>query len=119
MDDIKLNKCSCIINNKEIKLKYPIKMFEKIDNLYIILLNIPTRIELGAEELNNIICYNDKDSFLWRIDNKLPNKIVSSEQSPYVAIQIQDNILKATDFFGRRFHVNSADGQLLEYEIVR
>lgn len=119
MNDIKLNKCICIINNKEIKLKYPIKMFEKINDLYIILLNIPTRIELGAEELNNIVCYNDKGSFVWRIDNKLPNKIVSNEQSPYVAIQIQKNILRATDFFGRRFRVNFADGQLLEYEIVR
>lgn len=34
-------------------------------------------------------------------------------------ILIEDNILKATDFFGRRFHINFADGRLLKYEIVK
>lgn len=119
MDDIKLNECNILINNKEIKLNYPVKMFEKIADLYIILLDIPTRIELGSVELNNIVCYDDKGEYIWSVDNKLPSQIVSKEQTPYVAIQVQDNILKATDFFGRRFHINFADGRLLKYEIVK
>lgn len=119
MDDIKLNECNITINNKEIILNYPVKMFEKIDDSYIILLNIPTRIELRSEELNNVVCYDNKGEFIWRVDNKLPSQITSKEQTPYIAIQVQDNILKATDFWGRRFHINAVDGRLLKYEIVK
>ena len=118
MDDIKINVYNIMINNKPIILNYPVKMFEEINDLYIILLNIPTRTELGSEELNNIICYSNKGDFMWRVDNKLPGQIVSSEQSPYIAIQIQDDILKATDFFGRRFRINPIEGKLIDYEIV-
>lgn len=73
MDDIKLNECNILINNKEIKLNYPVKMFEKIADLYVVLLNIPTRIELGSVELNNIVCYDDKGEFIWSVNNKLPS----------------------------------------------
>lgn len=119
MDDIKLNRCNILINSKDIKLHYPVKMVEKVDDSYVILLDIPTRIELGLVELNNIVCYDNQGKFKWRVDNKLPKQITSNEQAPYVAIQIQDNILKATDFFGRRFHISSVDGKLLGYEIVK
>ncbi len=70
-------------------------------------------------ELNNIVCYDDKGEFIWSVDNKLPIQIASKEQTPYVAIQVQDNILKATVFFRRKFHINFADGRLLKYEIVK
>lgn len=119
MDDIKLNECDIIINNKKIKLSYPVKMYEKINGLYIILLNIPTRTKLGITELNNIVCYDDEGEFRWRIDNELPGQIANKDQTPYIAIQVQDNILKVTDFFGRRYHVNSFDGRLLKYEVVK
>lgn len=119
MDNIKVNECDVVIDGKKISLEYPIKMVERMGDLYIILLSIPTRTELGLKELNNIICYNIRGQLIWRIDDKLPSQITSDEQTPYVAIQIQDNILKATDFFGRRFHINVEDGRLLEYEIVR
>ena len=65
-------------------------------------------------ELNNIVCYDDKGEFIWSVDNKLPIQIASKEQTPYVAIQVQDNILKATVFFRRKFHINFADGRLLQ-----
>lgn len=56
---------------------------------------------------------------MFRVDNRLPNQITSRDQAPYVAVQIQNNILKATDFWGRRFHINSDNGNLIKYEIVR
>lgn len=119
MNDIRVNERKIKIGNKKIELRYPVKMVELIDNMYIILLGVPIRAKLGFEEFNNIVCYNNKGELVWKIDDKLPGGIVSNEQTPYVAIQIQDNILKATDFFGRRFQIDVTNGKLLCYEVVR
>lgn len=118
LDDVKINGQDIIISNKEITLKYAVKMLEIINGLYIILLDVPKRIELGEDEINNIVCYSEDGEFRWRVDDKLPRQITSPKEVPYVAIQIQDNILKATDFIGRRFHIDEYSGKLTEFEIV-
>lgn len=41
----------------KITVKYPIKKIEKINGKYIVLLRI-SRVKLGVDELNNILCYN-------------------------------------------------------------
>ena len=64
------------------------------------LLKIP-RVELGVDELNNILCYDEQGIMCWQISNKLPSNIVSKEQIPYIAIQVIDGKLYATDFWGR------------------
>ena len=45
------------IGHTKIIVKYPIKKIEKINGKYIVLLKIP-RVELGVDELNNILCYD-------------------------------------------------------------
>ena len=85
---------------------------------YVVLLKIP-RVELGAEELNNILCYNENGEMCWRISDKLPSNIVSKEQIPYVAIQIMNGKLYATDFWGRKFNVDVENGNLMDVKIVR
>lgn len=107
----------CIEGNK-IVVKYPIKKIEEIANKIIVLLKIP-RVELGIDELNNILCYDENGLLCWQIDNKLPSDIVSKEQVPYVAIQIIDDKLYATDFWGRKFEVNVKNGSLLSVKTVR
>lgn len=97
--------------------KYPIKKVEKVGNKYIVLLKIP-RVELGIEELNNIVCYNAKGEKCWRISNALPTGIISKEQIPYVTIQVVEKELYATDFWGRKFKVNVESGKLLDVKIV-
>ena len=47
------------IGGTKITVKYPIKQVESISGKYVVLLKIP-RVELGAEELNNILCYNEE-----------------------------------------------------------
>lgn len=102
----------------KIVLKYPIKKIEEIENKSIVLLKIP-RVELGIDELNNILCYNENGSMCWRISNELPSDIVNKEQVPYVAIQIIDEKLYATDFWGRKFEINVENGRLISVKTVR
>lgn len=105
------------IGHIKITTKYPIKKVEKINEKYIVLLKIP-RVELGIEELNNILCYDEKGKMCWRISNELPSDIVSKEQIPYVAIQVIDEKLFATDFWGRKFNVDVENGELINVRIV-
>ena len=57
------------IGHTKIIVKYPIKKIEKINGKYIVLLKIP-RVELGVDELNNILCY-----YFCFIFNKINYKI--------------------------------------------
>lgn len=105
------------INNTEITLKYPIKKIEKARDKYIVLLKIP-HVELGSEELNNILCYDETGMMCWQISNELPSDIVCTEQIPYVAIQVIEEKLYATDFWGRKFNVDIESGRLIDVKMV-
>lgn len=105
------------IGDTKITVKYPIRQVESISGKYVILLKIP-RVELGTEELNNILCYDENGKMHWRISDKLPSNIVSKEQIPYVAIQIMNGKLYATDFWGRKFNVDAETGKLMDVKIV-
>lgn len=117
MDDFFLKENILWIKNKKIVLKYPIKLVKKIAGKYVVLLQIP-HIKLGKEELNNIICYDGNGIKCWRISDKLPIEIKSKEQIPYVAIQLLDDKLYTTDFWGRKFEVDIGTGKLKNVEIV-
>lgn len=105
------------IGDTKITVKYPIKQVENIGGKYVVLLKIP-RVELGPEELNNILCYDENGEMCWQISDILPPSIVSKEQIPYVAIQIMNGKLYATDFWGRKFNVNTENGKLIDVKIV-
>ena len=105
------------IGHTKITVKYPINKIEKINGKYIVLLKIP-RVELGVDELNNILCYDEQGRMRWQISDKLPSNIVSKEQIPYIAIQVIDGKLYATDFWGRKFNVDTENGKLIDVKIV-
>lgn len=105
------------INNIKIATKYPIKSVERVNDKYVILLEIPC-VELGIDELNNILCYDEKGKMCWQISNKLPPSITCKDQMPYVAIRIIDRELYATDFWGRRFRVDVNNGALEDVKMM-
>ena len=117
MRDVSIEDNILNISDIKIAVKYPIKQVESIRGKYVILLKIP-RVELGTEELNNILCYDENGKMLWRISDKLPSNIVSKEQIPYVVIQILNGKLYATDFWGRKFNVDAENGKLMDVKIV-
>lgn len=106
------------VGSAKITTKYPIQMIKKIKDKYIILLNIPSRIDLGVEELNNVLCYNEKGEFCWRISNQLPVEMICKDQMPYVMIRIEDEELYVTDFWERRFKVDIENGDLINVKVV-
>lgn len=51
------------IGHTKIITRYPIKKVETINEKYIVLLKVP-RVELGVEELNNILCYDENGDLI-------------------------------------------------------
>lgn len=117
MGEISINNNILAIGHAKITTKYPIKNIVKLNEKYIILLKIP-HVELGIEELNNIMCYDENGKICWRISNELPSNIISKDQIPYVAIQVIAGKLYATDFWGRKFNVDIETGKLINVKIV-
>ncbi len=117
MKEVSIDGNHLSIGQTKIITRYPIKKVETIKEKYIVLLKIP-HVELGVEELNNILCYDENGKVCWRINNELPSNISSKEQIPYVAIQIIDGKLYATDFWGRKFNVDVENGDLIDVRIV-
>lgn len=117
MSEVSIEGNILTIGQTKIIEKYPIKKVERIDEKYIVLLRIP-RVELGFEEINNILCYDKNGMICWRISNKLPSNIISKEQVPYVAVQVIDEKIYATDFWGRKFNVDIQNGNLISVKIV-
>lgn len=117
MKEVFIDENNLIIGYTKIALKYPIKKIEKLYRKYIVLLKI-LRVELGVEELNNVLCYDEKGKKCWQISSELPSDIISKEQIPYVDIQVIDERLYATDFWGRKFNVDMKNGKLIGVKIV-
>lgn len=118
MNEVFIDENILNIGHTKITTKYPIKRIVKMNEKYIVLLKIPN-VELGVEELNNVLCYDDKGKMCWRISNDLPSAIVSKKQIPYVEIQVMDGKLYATDFWGRKFNIDVESGKLIDFKIVR
>lgn len=117
MNEVFINDNILTIGRTKITVQYPIKQIVKLNDKYIVLLKIP-RVELGVEELNNVICYDRNGKICWRISNELPSIIISKDQIPYVAIQVTDGKLYAIDFWGRKFNVDIESGKLMNVKIV-
>lgn len=119
MKEVFIDENNLVIGYTKIDLKYPIKKVEKLFRKYIVLLKIPPYAELGVEELNNVLCYDEKGKKCWQISCELPSDIISKEQIPYVDIQVIDGKLYATDFWGRKFNFDIKNGKLISVNIVR
>lgn len=97
------------INEYKIAFKYNIDSVKFFQNVYIVLLDIPTEIK----EVNNIFAINDRCELLWRIQDpaKLYNII---NDVPYVGIRIDDQgVLIATNFNGVTYSVDINTGNVI------
>ncbi|TDW16250.1 hypothetical protein EDD63_12614 [Breznakia blatticola] len=108
-----------IINNIEIYMDYPIKDIKELRDKIFILLDIPRGIKLTEKEDCNILCYNSSGIFQWRISSSLPKGIESKELIPYISIDIQEGNLYGFDFWGRKFHIDTFNGNLLDFKTFK
>lgn len=108
------NKNHLEINGIEIDFEYDIRTIIQYTGKYVVLLGIP----FDRNFINNIYCFDDYANLLWRSEN-LDSLYPNSRNLPYENMGIKDDIVFASDFYGRNYRINLNDGKIIEYDIVK
>ena len=108
---IKINKNELSIDKNTIKFNYDIIDIKVVDNQVIILLSIP----FGVDEISNIYAISLDCKIIWKVENRKPNR----RNLPFENIFLNNRILTATDFYGKRYFINITNGLIEKTDIVK
>lgn len=108
---IKINKNELSIDKNTIKFNYDIRDIKVVDNQVIILLSIP----FGVDETSNIYAISLDCKIIWKVENRKPNR----RNLPFENIFLNNRILTATDFYGKRYFINITNGLIEKTDIVK
>ncbi len=113
--DIKTEKNILTLNNKKIKFDHNIRQIDAYDDNVIILLEIPN----NDNTLDNIYCYGQNGIIKWQVQSIKEAFPEMKNAFPFEQMSIIDDKISASDFYGRRFFINIADGQIVGKDIVK
>ena len=115
MDNIiKINGNELSIDSKTIKFNYDIRDTKVDNNQVIVLLSIPFNIN----EIDNIYAVSLEYKINWKIESL---NIINPKGNnlPYENIFFNSEELTATDFYGRRYFINTIDGTIVKKDVVK
>lgn len=102
------------INNYSFEFKYDIRTVIQYKERYIVLLGIP----FNSEEINNIYCLDAQANLIWQSEN-LDILYPTLKNLPYEQMGIKDDIIFASDFYGRNYRINVDSGKIEGCNIVK
>lgn len=102
------------INNGSFDFEFDIRTVVQYREKYIVLLGIP----FDREEINNIYCLDDRANLVWQSED-LNILYPESKNLPFEQMGIKDDILFASDFYGRNYEINAENGKIIGYHIVK
>ena len=111
---IKVNGNELNIDSKIIKFKYDIRDTKVVNNQVIVLLSIP----FNNNEIDNIYSVSLDANINWRVESL--NVInPGGNNLPYENMFLKNEELTATDFYGRRYFINTINGEIIKKDIVK
>lgn len=111
---MKWNKKIMSFNERSISFKYDIKDVVCINELNLVLLDIP----YGIDEICNVVAYNNDGVRVWKLPDCF-DKFQISKKLPFDYIRLIDGIVYVIDFYGRRFSLDPSTGEALSYDVVK
>lgn len=108
---IKINKNVLSIDKNIIKFNYDIRDIKMVDNQVIVLLSIP----FDVDEPSNIYAVSVDCKIIWKVESLKPN----GNNLPFENIFLNNGVLTATDFYGRRYFINTTNGMIERKDIVK
>lgn len=103
-----------LIGNQKVVFKYNIRYVEKVNDTFVVLLEIP----YNEMYLDNVFGVSKNGEIIWRIENA--GKVYSTKnQLPYENLTINENEASVSDFYGRRYFFNPSSGKLISRDIVK
>lgn len=102
------------VNQYNKQFSHLIRDVQMIDDKIIVLLAIPP----NDNTINNLYALNNKCEILWQAQDL---KAVFNEKMllPYEQIVIDKQEIRASDFYGRRYYVNSENGKIIKRDITK
>lgn len=116
--DVQFRKNTLFINKKPLNFDFEVGNAFVCDNSNIVfLLMIPYD---NNETLQNIYCLNKDCQFMWQVQSVKDAFSSLSDELPFEGMSLNDNgNISAYDFYGRSFEIDTLNGHILDYSIVR
>lgn len=113
--NIKIDKNVLTLNDKTTEFSHEIRQFKTLGEDVIVLLSIPS----NDNTLDNIYCYSATGDLKWQVQPLKEAFPELKQVFPFEQMSVIDGVISATDFYGRRFMINPADGKILSKDIVK
>ena len=101
-----------IVSNEDkiIRFRHRVREAIPLDDRLIVLLDVPD----GDKTTDNICCIDRDLKVVWRA-SPLKKKYPDIQVYPYEEMLLDDGLLIAFDFLGRRFQIDLKTGEVLRY----
>lgn len=96
------------------EFKYDIRTVVQYKEKYIVLLGNP----FNSEEINNIYCLDAQANLIWQ-SKDLDTLYPILKNLPYEQMGIKDDIIFASNFYGRNYKINVDNGKIVGCTIVK
>lgn len=103
------------INNNSYDFEFDIRDVIEYKESYIVLLAIP----FNKIEINNIYCLNNQAKLVWQSEDLSVRYPELKNLLPYEQMGIKDDIIFASDFYGRNYKINVNNGKIEGFNIVK
>ena len=96
------------INNNSYSFEFDIRAVIEYKENYIVLLAIP----FNKTEINNIYCLDAKERLIWQVEDLSVRYPELKKPLPYEQMGIKDDIIFASDFYGRNYQIKVNSGKI-------
>jgi len=103
------------INNSSYDFEFDIRTVIQYKETYVVLLAIP----FNKTEINNIYCLDANANLVWRAEDFSVRYPELKNLLPYEQMGIKDDIIFASDFYGRNYRINVNNGKIDGVNIVK
>lgn len=108
------NNNEIVVNNKKIVFDHNIRYAKEVNEILIVLLEIPNNVTY----LNNVFGINKSGEIKWRIQSA--NDVFPlKNQLPFENLMVKGTDVHVSDFYGRRFSLNPKNGEILTSDVAR
>ncbi|MDQ6423120.1 hypothetical protein RB620_27185 [Paenibacillus sp. LHD-117] len=103
-----------VVNDNKIVFDHKIRYVKEVRETLIVLLEIPS----NEVYLNNVFGITSIGIIKWRIQN-VGDVFPIKNQLPFENLMLQGSDMFVSDFYGRRYSINPANGEILSSDIAR
>ena len=102
-----------VVDNNKIVFDHNIRYVKEVNDTLIVLLEIPNNVTY----LNNVFGITRTGEIKWRIQN-VNDGFPVKNQLPFENLMVKGTDVHVSDFYGRRFSLNTTNGEIISSDVV-